>query len=206
MVYNSWKLDSAASLEHSDVRLMGTWLKMTVGSSDAMLQPEEQQELLARTVSICALVDENEGILVVMGKTPSSVDNISLGLLESHHHVRSYFEANGQAGRTIKWSELTTFADEKGLRIILHKEGSLHWQSRPLGGDSGTLTASVRNAGASWISPSSRLLSVSEVHLHGEPLPGKKPMTISQIGSRASMVGSMNFPAVALILFLAHST
>ena len=97
-----------------------------------------------------------------MGKqTPSSVNHISLGLLESHHHVRSYFEATGQAGRTIKWSELATIAEGNGLRIIYHQEGSLQWQSRPLGGDSGNPTVRVRNAGMDWNSPCSRLLTAN---------------------------------------------
>lgn len=97
------------------------------------MTPAKLLELLARTGLGCALVDEGAGLLVAIGLNRSTMDSISVGLLESPNHVRSYFEATGRPGRTLDFDELCAFAEEKGLQLIHHCAGSPCWQLRPLG-------------------------------------------------------------------------
>ena len=52
--------------------------------------------------------------------------------------MRSFWEATGQSGRSLDFDKLCAFADEKGLQLIIHLEGSRHWQVRSLGSDLGT--------------------------------------------------------------------
>ena len=151
LIYNVQKLANTAALRHDAIRLRRAELQSRMGCLGEMIPPAKQKVLLNRTGMSCALVDEAAGLLVVMGLHQSTFDSISVGLLESRNHVRSYFEATGQPGRLLDFDELCIFAEAKGLQLILHCEGSRCWTSRPLGSDSGTPTA--RSAGTGLKTP-----------------------------------------------------
>ena len=165
LLYNKQQLAGTSSLELDEIRFRGAMLQRQVGCVGEMIPPAQQLKLLERTGTSCALMDRGAGLLVILGLTRSTIKDISLCLLESPNHVRSYFEATGQQGRTtLGFDELCTFAEAEGLQLIHHREGSRYWQSRPLGGDSVTPTAKSAEAdlktpsppGLGFMRPSSR--------------------------------------------------
>jgi hypothetical protein len=154
LLYNKQRLADTSSLERDEIRLRGAMLQKLVGCQGEMIPPAQQRELLLRTGTSCALMDRDAGLLVILGLTKSTFDDISLCFLESPTHVRSYFEATGQPGRTLSLGELCAFAEAEGLQLIHHREGSRYWQSRPVGGDSATPTAKRRRpqqGSATWM-------------------------------------------------------
>jgi hypothetical protein len=126
-------------------------LQKLVGCQGEMITPTQLRELLLRTGTSCAMVDRNAGLLVIFGLTRSTMGDISLCLLESPNHARSYFEAAGWPGRTLNFDELCEFAEAEGLQLIHHREGSRYWKSRPVGGDSTTPVA--KDAKANLVTP-----------------------------------------------------
>ena len=82
LLYNEQKLTDTSSLELAGIRFRGAMLQMLVGCLGEMIPPAQQLELLERTVTSCALVDECAGLLVIFGLTRLTIDNISVCLLE----------------------------------------------------------------------------------------------------------------------------
>ena len=134
LLYNALRLSAGAELETGRVKLKATILQREVDSMHCQMQPSQLLELLTRTRSSVAIVDGDSSLLVTIGINHATSDTISLWLLESEHHVRSYFEATGQAGRTMCYSELVQFAQVEGLCIVDHDQ-TAEWSLRPLGGD-----------------------------------------------------------------------
>ena len=151
LLYNARGLsDKAASAGSSYAAAL---LQQAVNSVGRRMQPEQLLELLTRTDSSVAIVDRGKGMLVIIGMEGATRNRISLWLLESEHHVRSYFEATGQVGRTVGLHELVEFAQKEQLNITHHDDG-LNWLLRPLGGDdTGTPTVKI----SALSTPTSRL-------------------------------------------------
>jgi hypothetical protein len=153
LLYNARQLVGTESLQQCGVQLSAAMLELEVGCINEMLKPAQQSELLERTIICCALVDEAARLLVVFGMNDAALCNISVGLLETHHHIRSYWEATDQPGRLLSFRDLQAFADEIGLQIIHHREGSLLWTHRSLGGDQSTPTVPARKDGLKRLAP-----------------------------------------------------
>ena len=113
----------------------GDALHKQVGTPHDMLTSDQQHELLRITKSACAIIDLSKDIIVVMGLNVATAERISLGVLESYHHVRSFLEATGRPGSLMNWGELCRFADRKSLEIIHFPEYCAGWPSRPLVGE-----------------------------------------------------------------------
>ena len=72
LIYNVHKLASTATLSLNEIRLRGAELQSRIGCRGEMIPPAKQKELLSRTGTSCALIDEGAGLLIVMGS--ESVD------------------------------------------------------------------------------------------------------------------------------------
>ena len=173
LLYNARQLVGTESLQQCGVQLSAAMLELEVGCIDEMLKPAQQSELLERTILCCALVDEAARLIVVFGMNDAALCNISVGLLETHHHIRSYWEATDQPGRLLSFRDLQAFADELDLQIIHHREGSLLWTHRPLGGDQSTPTVPARKDGLK--TPGSSMLTSSRRFAPSNPPSREEP-------------------------------
>ena len=133
MIYNTLRVHSSPALDTVSLRNKGGRLHRQCGDLDYMLEPRQQLRMLDVMSSCCALIDRDVNLVVVIGANPRTCDNISLGWLESHHHVRSYFEALNEPGRMLRYSELLSFAGEQGFTIVHFPECCADWQLRELG-------------------------------------------------------------------------
>ena len=183
LLYNVRQLVDTKSLQQCDVQLSAAMLEQGVGCINEMLKPAQQSELLKRTMICCALVDEAAQLLVVFGMNDAAQCNISVGLLETHHHTRSYWEATDQPGRLLSFRALQIFADEIGLQIIHHREGSLLWTHRSLGGDQRTPTVPARKDGLK--TPGSSMLTSSRRFAASNP-PSREEPTLAPPARRTA--------------------
>ena len=135
MLYNLTPIASPSALGTIAVRCKGGRLHQQVGTPHVMLTPDQQHELLRTTKSSFAIIDLSKDVIVVMGLNIATAERISLGVLESYHHVRSHQEATGRPGCVMNWRELCRFADHKSLEIIHFPEYGTEWPSRSLGGE-----------------------------------------------------------------------
>jgi hypothetical protein len=85
MLYNLTPIASPSALGTIAVRCKGGRLHQQVGTTHAMLTPDQQHEQLRITKSSCAITDVSKDIIVVMGLNIATAGRISLGVLESYH-------------------------------------------------------------------------------------------------------------------------
>ena len=185
LLYNARQLASSESLRHYSVQLTAAMLQREVGCEGEMLTPAQQSELLVRTVTCCALVDKTAKLLVIIGMNDLARSRISVGVLETYNHVQSYWEAANQPGRMLDFNELCTLADENGLQVIRHCEGSRLWAHRPLGGDHGTPTTIAQgeeglNTPSSRTSTSTRRTPVSNMLTSTRRFAGSNPPSLEE--------------------------
>ena len=137
MLYDLLSMASPSDLRTIAVRNKAGRLQRLVGKINAMLAPAQQRELLRIMAAACAIIDPSREIIVLMGLNTATAERIVLGVLESHHHVRSYQEATGQPGRIRNWRELQQFAERRSLALVPLPEYGAEWPARSLGGEPG---------------------------------------------------------------------
>ena len=135
MLYDLLSMTSPSDLRTIAVRNKAGRLQRLVGKRNAMLAPAQQRELLRVMAGACAIIDPSRDIIVLMGLNTATAERIVLGVLESHHHVRSYQEATGQHGRIMNWRELQQFAERRSLALVHLPEYGAEWPARSLGGE-----------------------------------------------------------------------